>query len=568
MLILGKSRIITYDFQSSQLQAQEVKMKTFIQSAGSALLLFLIASAIMLAGCGGGGGGGSDTADPGGGTASQTGTAALLLRDAPADEYDSIILCANKVTLEPGAEVIFEAEDGCAEIDLLDHQEKPFLLNVKEVPARTYSQIRMTVDYIRTEGGACDELDVKLPSGVIKINPQGGIPIKSGDKVVIDVDVKAKQSVNIHDAGKSGKCIFRPVIIAEVRTVDELPPGSKCPRILHGAITAIKKDNGNVAGFKLKLSHSKFDEVNVRVNQDTVVFDEDGNFTDPNSLKVGQPVKVRGELLKDLSILSSVVAIGKLINLHGTALTAVDAGLKFRMKLDPGQEAVGEINVVVDNQTIILIDCNTEVDMDAIKPGTGIRAIGKISEGDLVAVALFLEEQKNYGTIEAMKDTGSGYSLEFTPADEGDSVTIFLPYSAVAKIEGDGGIGKDLLAELVNCTPRKARIVLNEFDDTVADLVEVRHEMTGGRIKQEGIDKKLERITLDSGKIIQVQEYATILKDNEPVGFSSLKDGDDITVFGLEDCEDDKDGVDFYGFVIIVENIDNGNGDDDDDQDN
>ena len=188
-------------------------MKTIFKSFGSAVLLTLMTAVMMLGGCGGGGGGGSDATDSGGGAASQTGTVALLLRDAPADEYDSIKLCINKVTLEPGSEEIFEAEDECVEVDLLDHQEKPFLLNVKEVPARTYTHLRMTVDYIKTEGGPCDELNIKIPSGVIKINPQGGIPIKSGDKIVIDVDVKAKQSVNIHVAGKSGKCIFRPVII-------------------------------------------------------------------------------------------------------------------------------------------------------------------------------------------------------------------------------------------------------------------------------------------------------------------------------------------------------------------
>jgi hypothetical protein len=525
-------------------------MKTYFKSTGSIFLALLITSALMLAGCGGGSGG----SDSGGGTASQTGTAALLLRDSPAEDYDSIILCVNKVTLEPGSEVIFEAEDGCIDIDLLDHKEKPFLLNVKDVPARTYNQIRMTVDDISTVGGPCDKLDVKLPSGVIKINPQGGIPIKSGDKVVIDVDVKAKQSVNVHTAGKSGKCIFRPVIIAEVKTVDKLPPNLACPRILNGTITAIEMEGEDVVGFKLKLRDSKYDEVSVRVNRGTVVFDENGNFTDPNSLEVGQSVKVRGEIQSDLSILASMVAIGNLINLHGTALTAVGVDLKFSMKLDPGQAVIGEINVAVDNQTLILIDCKTEVGMDAIKAGTGVRAIGKLSGGDLIAVALFLEEQNNYGTIKGMQALGTGYNMDFIPAGEQDSVTIFLPDTAGAKMEGDGSIDKGLLAELVNCTARQARVVLNESDATVADLAEIKEEMTGGKINPHGIDTQLDRITLVDGQVIQVQGNATILKDNQPVAINSLKDGDDITVFGLEDCANNDNGIDFYGFVIIIEN--------------
>ena len=523
-------------------------MKTNFKSTGSIFLALLITSVFMLGGCGGGSGG----SDSGGGTASQTGTAALLLRDSPAEDYDSINLCVNKVTLEPGSEVIFEAENGCVDIDLLDHKEKPFLLNVKDVRARTYNQIRMTVDDISTVGGPCDKLDVKLPSGVIKINPQGGIPIKSGDKVVIDVDVKAKQSVNIHTAGKSGKCIFRPVIIAEVKTVEKLPPNLACPRILNGTIIALNLNGDEVVGFKLKLRDSKYDEVSVRVNQDTVVFDENGRFADPNSLQIGQSVKVRGEIQSDLSILASVVAIGNLINLHGTALTAVGSN-KFEMKLDPGQAVVDEINVAVDNQTLILIDCQTEVGMDAIKAGTGVRAIGKLSGGDLIAVALFLEEQNNYGTIKAMQAVDSGYNMEFIPAGEQDSVPIFLPDTAGAKMEGDGSIDKGLLAELVNCAARQARVVLNESDATVADLVEIKEEMTGGKINPNGIDTQLDRITLVDGQVIQVQGNATILKDNQPVAFDNLKDGDDITVFGLEDCEDNNNGIDFYGFVIIVE---------------
>ena len=240
-------------------------MKICIRSKESTFLLILMITAMIFAGCGGGGGGGGSD-DFSAGSSSQTGTAALLLRDAPADEYDKIILCINKVTLEPGSEAVFEAEEGCVEVDLLEHQEKPFLLNVKDVPAGTYNQIRMTVDYIRTKGGSCDTKDIKLPSNVIKINPQGPFTIKSGDKVVIDVDVKAKQSINIHAAGNSGKCIFRPVILAEVKTVDDLLPERKCPRIFKGIITALKlDDNDDVIGFKLKLSHSKNNEVRVRI---------------------------------------------------------------------------------------------------------------------------------------------------------------------------------------------------------------------------------------------------------------------------------------------------------------
>jgi hypothetical protein len=259
-------------------------------------------------------------------------------------------------------------------------------------------------------------------------------------------------------------------------------------------------------------------------------------------------------MLEDASLLASVVAIGDLIKLYGTALTKViseNGDLKFEMKLAPGQVVIDEsIYVVVDNQTLILIDCKTEVGMDAIKPGIGVRAIGKISEGDLIAAVLFLEEQKTYGTIVGMEPNGIGYDLKFIPAGETDHIIIFLPDDAGVALEGDGSIEKELLKVLVDCEPRKARITLNETHPEVADFVEVKDEVIEGII--ETTDTVLRTITLEGEPetIIQVQDFATIIRDGELINFDQLKSGDEIRVFGLEACPGDD--VDFYGFVILV----------------
>ena len=514
------------------------------------VLLFSVIISILfiLLGCSGGGGSGSDTP-------SSMGTAAVFIKDAPTEEYDSIVLCINKATLEPGSVTLFES-DTCVEVDLLDHQEKPFLLTVKDIPAGTYNQIRLGVDYVDTVGGSCDNLDIKIPSGVIKINFQGPVAVKSGDKLGFEIDVHAKRSLNLHVAGNSQKCIFRPVIIATVTNLGDIPPENKCPRILNGTIIEIENVDGEVTGFKLRLSHDAESQVFVRVNADTKIFDENGSFTTSDALEVGQKVKVRGEILEDASVLAFVVAIGDLIKLYGTALTGVisqNGDLKFEMKLAPGQVVIDySIDVVVDNQTLILIDCNTEVGMDAIKPGIGVRAIGKISEGDLIAAVLFLEEQKTYGTIVAMHDKGSFYELEFIPDGETESIDIILPDDAGVTLEGDGSIEKGLLEELVNCEPRKALITLNvnESDPPVADFVEVKDEVIEGIIKT--TDTESCKITLqgEPETIIQVQDSAMIIRDGKQINFDQLKSGDEIRVFGLAACPEDD--VDFYGFVIVV----------------
>jgi hypothetical protein len=513
-------------------------------------ILVVIALPFMLFGCGSSGGSGSESS-----TSSSTGTAAVLIKDAPTPEYDSIVLCISKATLEPGSVTLFES-DSCVEIDLLDHQVNPFLLTVKDIPAGSYNQIILNVDDIYTEGGPCDEKPIKIPSGRVKINPQEPIDINSGDKIAITIDIQAKRSINLHPAGNSGKCIFRPVIIAEITNLGQIPPDDSCPRILKGTIEEINKVDDEVKGFTLKLAHDPDSQIDIIVDENTVVFDENGDFTTADDLEkyINQKVKVRGELQEDATILASVVAIGRLLNLHGTALTVVkddNDDRKFEMELDPGQAIVDDtIDVIVDSQTLILTDCNTEVTDEAIKPGVGVRAIGKLSDGDLIAVVLFLEEQQDYGLIIKMTDIDElGYDVEYIPPGETESVTVFLPPGAVAKIEGDGGIQHDLLAILVNCDPRKARITLNQVNPTVVDLIEVQDEVIDGTIKKTDPDKRT--IKLEDGTNIQVQDLATILLNgSELLTFDQLMEGDEITIFGLEACPDDT--VDFYGFVIVV----------------
>jgi hypothetical protein len=495
----------------------------------------IVSILLMLLGCGSGGESGSDLS-------SSAGTAVVFIKDAPTEEYESIFLCINRVTLEPGSVTLFESES-CVEIDLLDHQEKPFLLTIKDIPAGTYNQIRLGVNYVETVGGSCDDLDIKIPSGVIKINPQGPIAVRSGDKLSFEIDVHANRVLNLHAAGNSQKCIFEPVVIATVTSLGNIPQ-----------ITEIKKVDGEVQGFYLRFSHDAKSKVFVRVDADTTIFDENGIFTTSDALEVGQKVKVRGEILEDASVLASVVAIGDLIKLYGTALTEViseNGDLKFEMKLAHGQVVIDDpIEVVVDNQTLIMIECKSEVGMDAIKPGIGVRAIGKLSEGDLIAVALFLEKQKTYGTIVAMHPVGDDYEISFTPAGETEIITIFLLEDAGVALEGDGSIEKSLLEELLDCEPRKAHISLNESDPEVADFVKVKDEVLQGTIKT--TDPVLRAITLkgEQETIIQAQNFATIIGNGQLINFNQLRSGDEIRVFGFVACPEDE--VDFYAFVIAV----------------
>ena len=68
---------------------EEGKMKTFVMSVGSSVLITLMTAAMMLGGCGGGGGGESAFSD-----GADTGTVSVFLTDGPADDYDHFLALA------------------------------------------------------------------------------------------------------------------------------------------------------------------------------------------------------------------------------------------------------------------------------------------------------------------------------------------------------------------------------------------------------------------------------------------------------------------------------------------
>ena len=225
------------------------------------VVLFLTASltaGFVLGGCSGGDGSGS-----GGGSSSTAGngTVALFLADGPADDYDSIFITICKVSLIPSennpnrSEVVIFESDECFEVDLLKLRNEDLLLTInKRIPGGFYEKIRLEIDDIRSKGGPCDSNGkyFKLPSGKIDLNPRGGIFVKSGKTLAIRLDIDANKSINLHEAGNSGKCIFRPVVFVDIETI-QTP--QRCPRILVGDIARLIKNprTKEIEGFYLDL---------------------------------------------------------------------------------------------------------------------------------------------------------------------------------------------------------------------------------------------------------------------------------------------------------------------------
>ncbi|NTW16653.1 MAG: DUF4382 domain-containing protein, partial [Syntrophaceae bacterium] len=224
-------------------------------------LIALLTAGISLISCGGGGGSGGSSEVTTSGTG--TGSVSVLLADSPTDEYQNIWIRIHEVSLIPvndGAPVVIFQSSAGLRVDLLEYQDEDYLLKVKrDVPAGQYSKIRLQVSDIEATpkpgtNPPCTTLDIKLPSGKIDLNPREPFTVSQGGNLSIRLDIDANKSINLHQAGKSGKCIFRPVVFVDIR---EGMPIGRCPKILHGTIDELKYSGSQVIGFILDLKNSQ-----------------------------------------------------------------------------------------------------------------------------------------------------------------------------------------------------------------------------------------------------------------------------------------------------------------------
>lgn len=533
-------------------------MKTFYKSARSLFLITLFATSLMLGSCGSGGGGGAN--DVSSGSSSGSGNVALLLTDGPADDYLKIWISVTKVMLLPSDRnpdkppiVIFESEEG-HEIELLDLRNQDFLLTVKKsVPAGWYSKIRLEVKDVWSEGGPCDYFT--LPSNRIDLNPRGDFEVRSGETLSIRLDIDANKSINLHEAGNSGQCIFRPVVFVEIDTISTL---KRCPRILVGEINRLLPDETNIEGFALDL-FGKRGSIDVWLSDNpgkpTIIFGEDGFRVRKSELKLGQKVRVTGKITSKGDLTASVIIMGDLLNVKGTVVSSVNSDSIFPLLLDSGQELIGDqVKVEVTSATLVLLGCDEVVSTDAIKRGERARVVGKYDVTDNVfrAMAVFLKSEEITGDLLRIERADGGTNLIIKDG-EGNELVVFLPQETPIYLQGDGEISLGLLNQLLlNCGSKKVRVALDpEETEPTAQEVSVQHERLYGEVADLLKDRT---VRLKNGKLVRIQEGATILLNTKradiPVDFNDIKTGDELTLYGLEAC-DDLD-VDFYAYIVLV----------------
>jgi hypothetical protein len=540
--------------------------------ATALFLMILITAGFLIGGCSGGGG-------SGGSGGSGSGSVALLLADNPADDYESIWLYITKVILIPykgNHYVLFESDrPGGYPVDLLKYREKDFLFTIRhKVPAGCYAKIRLEVSKVIAQAKSdldpvpC-ETNIKLPSGKVDLNPRGGFCVKSGKTLGIRLDIDANKSFALHEAGKSGKCIFRPVVFVDIEPVYDF---KRCPDTLKGEIVQVHSASGIVDYFILDLDGNRRD-IKIELSDRTRIFDEDGDFVDRSidELKVGQTVRVRGWLTSKGTLRSSLIVIGDVLTISGTAEDKLGSDDTFPLLIDPGQELIGDtVDVLVRNQTLILTGCDTPVDVDAIQKYVRTEVIGKydLKQSVLRAVAVLLKSfQEVRGFLGNITDVSGGYELTLydsdnKPIDLDPTFTIFLPEGSPVILLGDGPVPIELLQKSVKCKRREVivRFVEDESKELVAQKVIVINETVRGMVVSEpNLATRTFAIKVDDDSIItvKVRHGAFFYKQGKAhyggdfgVDFDDIMKDNNLIISGLSACIDAE--ADFYGFAVVI----------------
>ena len=564
-------------------------MTSSLRRSGMSFYLALAAAALILGSCGGGGG---DSTFSGGGS-TNTGAVALSLTDWPSEDYDSIVIYVKRAFLLPadgGSPVlVFDSKspDGYP-VDLLDlrDSEDEFLLTIKKrVPAKQYTKIRLEIVDIEVFGiGECADSNktIKLPSQKIDLNPRNGsFWLQKDETIVIKLDIDAEKSFNLHAAGKSGQCIFRPVVFVDVEPIEQ--PEQRCPLILAGEIEELLKQDAasptDVTGFNMSLKEPWYSDpdddrggIEVRFDAQTKIFDKEGNPIFPNDLEdpaiaivPGQKALVRGRLIQQGRIEASLVVLDAVEMKKGLVIAPSTEG---GFKLDLANDA-GELDVDLTGTPLLLTDCDTEYDGTIIPVGSKVRVFGKKgpTNESFRAVVVLIKEQNLIGSLNLIEGPeNGGYNLFI----EGYPDPIFLPEEAPVSLKGIYASDLDILQlqAWVDCKPRKVEVIPSNTVPNRADSLLVFQETLVTAVT--GTDPANGTISYSESelnKTILVVEGAGIYRFMEGwgaenpdyldsnTGLDDIKPEDNITAYGLAACPDDVEGIgpiDFYAHSVFV----------------
>ena len=226
----------------------------------------LLGLSLALGACGGSGG---DAAPPG----QATGTVALLLTDLPTDDVKEINFDVVGATLigDQGQQNVYS---GNTRVNLLDLQNFSQPIAVSEVPAGTYTKLRLQIENLEIiDDDPIPHTPRPPANGRSDLLQPGGIEVVPGRVLVAHVDMDAKKSIHLVQTG-NGKYQLRPVVRVQFM-LDALP--DELVRI-EGMIVELDDESGGFVLCSLDDPETCFD---VSLAPRASVFDTDGTAIDP-----------------------------------------------------------------------------------------------------------------------------------------------------------------------------------------------------------------------------------------------------------------------------------------------
>ncbi len=529
-----------------------------MKRTGTFYTCFCMLAACMLVlsiwGCKGSSGGSSgQVADTEG---SGYGKVGILLTDGPADNYDHIWITVTEVSLLPSCDsddndavILFSSEEGYR-FDLLQYRDTDFLLKLNEaVPVGKYEKVRLRVVKVEAEGGddcPCEEMEIKVPGGKIDLNPRGGVVVTENSTLYIRLDIDANKSINLHEAGHSGKCIFRPVVFVDILAKASFPT---CPIFIRGNVTALTDSDSDGYPEYLTLSRDHtcmgMGSIRVRIDEDTAVFKKDGMFGTPADVMVGDQVMVRG-MVDDGYFAADLIVVGEALSLKGTVEGPVSTDGLFDFTPDAGQEVNGTITVSLAGATPVLTGCDEPFLRSALIAGMQAKVIGRYdAEAEKFYAAIVLVQPKEIkGVIISVLSLDQGFTFTIL-TNEGAVEVVTVQESFTIFIEGDGLLESEAVSvlNLVGCS---IRIV----EGSALTEVILTPENLEGEVQGISFDT---RSLLVSGTWVHVMPLATgidiVGEEYSLIPFTDIMIGDPITCFGFSSSGGE---FGFHAFAYLV----------------
>jgi len=419
------------------------------------------------------------TTDDSGNNAVKSGKVAIVLTDAPTDEFSEVNLTITQIALlreddndddsdsddeskdndsDDSKVVIFEGEE-TVNLLALENYSHLFALSA-DVPVGTYHKIRLTlkkeggIELVKhDESGEVSELHYPKLTGNAKLdlNARQSFEVVEDETLIIQLDIDAKKSINIVKTGK-GAYKFRPVVF-----VDVITPEFSGKLIRHSGF--IRNLDLNKQRFNMCANtDSNNADVEAAITElcllvhitDASLFDDNGDAIVPADLANDQYVTAIGYLQNYNSKTDNLVEYGQLLAqvLHTgdqTKFAVVDGEVKTEID-DVEQtftfqvESDTEVTVLLQDDTKIFSRDGSAINIDQIVAGRMLEVHGvfdsenaSLLKSTLIIVGPEIDAQLLKFSGKVLEVFSGSESLLMT-TDEGDRTIMIVPDAVILSV--------------------------------------------------------------------------------------------------------------------------------------